>query len=107
MPKFRKRPVVVEAVQWFPGILHSGVQVELEHDSPSRVPGEVAFRIPAMAYVTPIHRQKTWLTPGDWILPEPDGIHFYPCKPDIFEATYEPVEAAGMEGKENSDERRS
>jgi hypothetical protein len=28
---------------------------------------------------------------GDWIIPEPDGIHFYPCKPDIFEATYEPV----------------
>lgn len=27
---------------------------------------------------------------GDWVI---EGIHgeFYPCKPDIFEATYEPV----------------
>lgn len=28
---------------------------------------------------------------GDWIIPEPDGEHFYPCKPDIFRATYEEV----------------
>jgi hypothetical protein len=28
--------------------------------------------------------------PGDWVI---EGVHgeFYPCKPDIFEATYEPV----------------
>lgn len=29
---------------------------------------------------------------GDFIIPEPDGEHFYPCKPDIFEATYEVVD---------------
>jgi hypothetical protein len=29
---------------------------------------------------------------GDWIIPEPDGEHFYPVKPDIFEKTYEAVE---------------
>ena len=28
---------------------------------------------------------------GDFILPEPDGIHFYPVKPDIFNETYEPA----------------
>lgn len=28
---------------------------------------------------------------GDYIIPELDGVHFYPCKPDIFEMTYEPV----------------
>lgn len=30
--------------------------------------------------------------PGDWILPElSDPTKFYPCKPGIFDATYEPV----------------
>ncbi len=28
---------------------------------------------------------------GDWIMPEPDGQHFYPIKPDIFKKTYDPV----------------
>lgn len=32
-------------------------------------------------------------SPGDWIIQGVQG-EFYPCKPDIFEATYEPVEAS-------------
>jgi hypothetical protein len=30
------------------------------------------------------------VTPGDWIIRGVKG-EFYPCKPDIFEATYEAV----------------
>ena len=30
-------------------------------------------------------------SPGDWIIQGVKG-ELYPCKPDIFEATYEPVE---------------
>jgi len=29
---------------------------------------------------------------GDWIIPEKDPGRFYPCKPDVFAATYDPVE---------------
>ncbi len=29
-----------------------------------------------------------FVTPGDWIITGVKGEH-YPCKPDIFEATYE------------------
>lgn len=43
-------------------------------------------------YVVTIHLQSVFLAKGDWILPEPDGEHFYPCKPDVFAKTYEPVE---------------
>lgn len=32
-------------------------------------------------------------SPGDWIIRGVQG-EFYPCKPDIFEATYEPVEVS-------------
>jgi hypothetical protein len=28
---------------------------------------------------------------GDWILPEPDGKHFYPVKDEVFQDTYEKV----------------
>lgn len=31
---------------------------------------------------------------GDWVIKGVNG-EFYPCKPDIFEATYEPVEEEG------------
>lgn len=77
MPQFRKRPILVEAVQWFPGVDHPGVY----HNAL----GE--------PYVITIHGQSTAIVAGDWILPEPDGEHHYPVKPDVFAATYEPVTA--------------
>jgi hypothetical protein len=79
MAKYRKKPVVIEAVQWFPnsGIHHPGVWCD--HD------GVDAER----PYVITIHNQRAYLDPGDWILPEPKQGLFYPCKPDIFAATYE------------------
>jgi hypothetical protein len=75
MAKYRKRPVIVEATQWFPG---------------KQVPG--VFDRRDSPYVITIHGQKTIVMPGDWIITEPDGIHHYPCKPDIFAATYGPVD---------------
>jgi hypothetical protein len=32
-----------------------------------------------------------WVAVGDWIIKGVKG-EFYPCKPDIFDATYEPAE---------------
>lgn len=75
MPKFRKKPVVIEAVQWFPSVGHPGVY----------------FDASDRAHVITIHEQKAFLEPGDWILPEPKEGRFYPCKPDIFAETYEAV----------------
>lgn len=40
-------------------------------------------------YVVTIHGQRCYIMEGDFIVPEPDGIHYYPVKPDIFAATYE------------------
>lgn len=95
MPKFRKKPTVVDAEQWFPGKPVRGVE-------------EVIFKIDdetypsGYGYVTTIHGQATTVSPGDWIIQEPDGIHYYPCKPEIFEATYELVELTDLiESKEN------
>lgn len=71
--KYRKRPVIVEATQWFPG---------------AKIPG--VFSDPNYRqYVVTIHNQLAYLEPGDWVITEPDGTHHYPCKPDIFDQTYE------------------
>lgn len=85
MPKFRKKPVVIEAVQFHvKGPLAVGVCYCPEPD------GRTHYAVP---HVHTIHKgQRVVVVDGDWIIPEPDGQHFYPCKPDIFDATYDPVE---------------
>jgi hypothetical protein len=74
MARYRKKPVVVEAVQWFPGRDVPGVYGDGER-----------------YYVVTIHAQRAYLDPGDWVITEPDPRFHYPCKPDVFAATYEPA----------------
>ncbi len=82
MAKFRKKPVVIEAEQWFPDQVCRGVHWE------RRSGDDGEFLHP---YVITAHEQRAYLAPGDWIIPEPMPERFYPCKPDIFAATYEAV----------------
>lgn len=86
MPKFRKKPGVVEAEQWFPQPEDTDELPMAGVHSQQRMMGGFDY------YVVTIHEQKVYLEPGDWIIAESDGVHFYPCKPDIFAATYEAVE---------------
>lgn len=83
MTKFRKKPVVIEAEQWFPDRTVSGVHWE------RRSGDDGEFLHP---YLITAHEQRAYLAPGDWVIPEPTPGRFYPCKPDIFAATYEAVE---------------
>ena len=94
--KYRKKPVVVEATQWFKDGDHSKVEM-CWFDRTGRVrwaPGDPnginvwdCERRPAIRTLEGWHE----VTPGDWIITGVKGEH-YPCKPDIFEATYERVE---------------
>ena len=77
--KYRKKPVVIEAVQWFK--LGDHPKVEPLHP---RNPGfEDYGRIETL-------EGEHVVTPGDWIITGVKG-ECYPCKPDIFEMTYEAV----------------
>lgn len=78
MPKFRKKPVVIEAEQFLEGTQPTGVCRCIDHPVSPHVHTIHAGQICAVDY-------------KDWIIAEADGIHFYPCKPDIFAATYEPA----------------
>lgn len=79
MAKYRKKPVVIEAEQFQPGITPWPVGVEerfLKGDFHSYV----------IETLEGFHR----VIPGDWIITGVKGER-YPCKPDIFEMTYDPV----------------
>lgn len=81
MAKFRKKPVVIEAIQ-FGGRNHDEV-ADFCAPHAIEVGGNWTLLIPTLEGT---HTAQT----GDWILKGVKG-EVYPCKPDIFEATYEPA----------------
>ena len=118
MAKFQKKPVAVEATQWFkngdhpqddatemfdypkgdytyqrPQAIREGKVVRYFRDP--NIPGDVnCLNCSNMMHV------HGWIDtlegghivcPGDWIITGIKG-ELYPCKPDIFEATYDEVE---------------
>jgi hypothetical protein len=108
--KFRKKPVVIEAHQWFKNGDHPEDKCEMVPSNlvPFLSEGKVVryFWHPNMTGDTVcvncsrIFHDHGWIDtlegghnvcPGDWII---TGVknERYPCKPDIFEITYEPVE---------------
>lgn len=91
MSKFRKIPVVIEAIQstgtpksnreiidWTRG---SSTPASMDKD------GEGKSRLT----ITTLEGAH-WVTTGDWIIKGVKG-EFYPCKPEIFAMTYEPYKA--------------
>jgi hypothetical protein len=80
MSMFRKKPVVIEAVQ-FNGTLSSIESLAIP--AVSQDLGSDTCQIETAEGVMTAN-------PGDWIIRGING-EFYPCKPDIFAATYEPA----------------
>ncbi len=114
MAKYRKKPVEVEAVQvswktWddvcgfieahgctnrppatddLPPEEASDTLGETGHENLAgkTVSGYIRFELPTTPGEMAVFRH------GDWVLPDSRPGTFYPVKPDVFEATYEPVE---------------
>jgi hypothetical protein len=110
MARFRKKPVVIEAVKWngcTVGLTNGGVPMETERlELPAWLP-TCSETLPTEALTRAatkpgeVRRHDDWLyigtlegvmaaAPGDWIIRGVAG-EIYPCKPEIFEATYEPA----------------
>ena len=97
--KYRKKPVVIEAMR-----LHAETSEGDFLDPNTRAHAEIAgwmlghgfhnFKVAAGPRPLGLHIETLegvmLAEPGDWIIRGVKG-EFYPCKPDIFEATYEPV----------------
>ena len=107
--KFRKKPVVIEAVQWTRNGDHPDDFSDRDNSNGTmHLEGMVVrrFRRPdssgdkSCAHCGGKMHDHGWIDtlegghivcPGDWVITGVKGEH-YPCKPDVFAATYEPME---------------
>ena len=80
---FQKKPVVVDAVQYIGDDSFNLVRQFVGEQQPLHRLGDMKLGISTLEGVMEA-------SPGDWIIKGVKG-EFYPCKPDIFEATYSPV----------------
>ena len=78
MAKYKSKPVIIEAEQFF-------------QDKPLPFSDKGACCFDGIDwYVETMHDgQKCVIKSGDWILPEPDGTHFYPIKDEVCRNKYE------------------
>jgi len=89
MAKYRKKPVVIEAVQWTGKNFEELAELigSLEEGRPERRAVydelDMTLKIKTLEGVMAAN-------PGDYIIKGISG-ELYPCKPDIFEQTYEAV----------------
>lgn len=90
MGMYRKKPVVIEARQ-----IGEGPTSDI--DIKDWCGGELTLKtsndrtglVPTISITT--LEGVMWASVGDWVIKGVNG-EFYPCKPDIFDATYEPAE---------------
>lgn len=86
MTKYRKKPIVVEAEQWFPPDWEGHYSKYANRLGVYWEEWGKEFRINTL-------EGSHKVSSGDWIITGVKGEK-YPCKPDIFEITYELVEDA-------------
>lgn len=84
--KYRKKPVVIEAIQ-YRGYNSLPLVKKLMRNEFEKV----LFKPISEKLIIPTLEGDHEVSVGDYIIKGIKG-EFYPCKPDIFEATYEKVE---------------
>lgn len=90
MAKFRKKPVVIEAIQYNG---HNSADI---HEFCGNVALQPVLPIGVMPYMEIITLEgKMKAIPSDWIIKGVNG-EYYPCKPDIFDKTYDLVGCENM-----------
>lgn len=85
--KYRKKPVVIEAIQWTGNNWNDVCQFIPVPETAigEEFPADDHFNI----YIDTLEGRMTCST-GDYIIKGVEG-EFYPCKPDIFHKTYQEV----------------
>ena len=90
-PKFRKKPVVIEAMQLVDLASHDEIGRWIRRNSATAFHSSGSHSGGVWLKIDTLEGVVTAST-GDWIIRGVKG-EFYPCKPDIFDATYEPEES--------------
>lgn len=86
MARYRKKPVVIEAVQFNP-------LAEEQDEMLRHLEGCEGWQMQGKDILIPTLEGNHLAKPGDYVIRGVQG-EYYPCKPSIFEETYEPVEPA-------------
>ena len=94
MARYRKKPVVIEAYHWVEShSRHNSDEwpewLRRADDSDASQPGAF-FRLADKLLISTLEGNHE-VGDGDWIIQGIAG-ELYPCKPEIFEATYEAVD---------------
>lgn len=98
--KYKKKPVTIEAVQWTGSNEEEikdfvGVNAKFEYLFNSSKGYVITPKKPSDEYTITLRidtlEGKMTASPGDYVIKGVNG-EFYPCKPDIFEKTYDKVE---------------
>ena len=85
MPKYRKLPVEIEAIEWNDrGAFDDYQVIAFTLGAARRVGRDRRFVIRTL-------EGEMIVSPGDFVIKGVNG-EFYPCKPDIFWKTYERVD---------------
>jgi len=83
--KVRKKPIVVEAVQWT-GTIESLKEIKKLGENTNQIRYSEYLDVLIFYYILGIGSVEVKIS--DWIIKGVNG-ELYPCKPDIFEKTYE------------------
>jgi hypothetical protein len=86
MAKFRKKPVVIDAVRWMSDMA-SWEELKILVSESGTI---LLWNVPSQTLIIPTLEGEMAANNGDWIIKGIKG-ELYPCKPDIFDKTYEPV----------------
>ena len=91
--KYRKKPVVIEAIEWTGKNLKEIIDFTGQHPSVSHLSWSEYEKLVADKGLKIFTLEGSHMaTIGDYIIKGVKG-ECYPCKPDIFEQTYDPVES--------------
>lgn len=92
--KYRKKPVEIEAVQWSGNANKKAIDEFVGKVLNTELESETAYLAgngaPLFSLLIPTLEGEMKAMPNDYIIKGVKG-EFYPCKPDIFEMTYEKV----------------
>ena len=87
--KYRKKPVIIDAIKWT-GLNLEAIKSFVGKDLHYNII-DTAYGAPHIIVTINTLEGPMYCTEGDYIIKGISG-EFYPCKPDIFEKTYEPLE---------------
>ena len=106
--KYQRKSIPVEAVQWNPPGPDGRPRLFREADPHPAVRGTSYTEVAKLLGTSGCSKEPPYwdwaamgvietksgphtISPGDWIIAEPDGSGFYPCAASVFERLYEPV----------------